>query len=76
MRLRADRDAFKALLGSHREQGIINAKTRWKRYRELIRKEAQYLAVENNMQGARPKVRLAALCSLEACIQQCVLDIS
>lgn len=52
---RKNRDAFKELLAHHRKEGVINAKTRWKEYQPIVRKEAAYEAVEKNLSGSRPK---------------------
>lgn len=34
---------------------MINVKTRWKHYGELVKKHEAYLAVEKNTSGSRPK---------------------
>jgi hypothetical protein len=52
---RAGRDAFKATLRKHAEQSIIQAKSRWQRYREVVRKEPEYLSLAANTTGSRPK---------------------
>lgn len=53
--MRADRDAFRVLLKKHREQGVLKARTHWRRYREVIRKEPEYLCMETNLAGSRPR---------------------
>jgi hypothetical protein len=49
------RDAFKALLRKHAEQSIIQAASRWQRYREVVRKEPEFLSLVANTSGSRPK---------------------
>jgi pre-mRNA-processing factor 40 len=51
----AGRDAFKELLRKHCEQGVIQARTPWPRYRESVRKEPEYLSLASNTSGSRPK---------------------
>ena len=54
------------MLRKHTEQGIIQARTPWHRYRESIRKEPEYLALVGNVSGSRPKeLFLAALHDIE-----------
>ncbi|KAL4857085.1 Pre-mRNA-processing protein 40A [Chlorella vulgaris] len=52
---RQHRDAFRALLAKHREEGIINAHTRWKEYVPIVAEEESYKAVERNTSGSRPR---------------------
>ncbi|GMH44030.1 hypothetical protein BSKO_11964 [Bryopsis sp. KO-2023] len=52
---RRSRDAFKELLKKHREQGIINAKSRWKEYGNMIQNDEVYIAVSKNKSGSRPR---------------------
>lgn len=53
--LRADRDAFCSMLRKHREQGLLQARTKWRRYRDIIRKDPEYLCMETNLSGSRPR---------------------
>ena len=50
-----DRDNFRALLKKHREQGVLKAKTKWRKYRDIIRKEYEFLCMETNLSGSRPR---------------------
>lgn len=52
---RKARDAFRALLASHRSLGLINVKTRWSEYAEHCSGTEEYKAVELSRSGSRPK---------------------
>lgn len=61
--LRADRDAFCSMLRKHREQGLLQARTKWRRYRDIIRKDPEYLCMETNVSGSRPRELFADVMS-------------
>ena len=52
---RKNREAFRELLGRHRDEGVINAGTRWKDYLVVVSKEPAYEAVDRNTSGSRPR---------------------
>ncbi|WIA16549.1 hypothetical protein OEZ85_013221 [Tetradesmus obliquus] len=54
-RERKNRDAFRALLLRHRDEGSITVHSRWKAYAPLIEESEEYQAVKKNAAGSRPK---------------------
>eukprot|EP00892_Ulva_mutabilis_P004456 jgi/Ulvmu1/2382/UM130_0015.1 len=52
---RKHRDAFCSMLRKHREQGLLQPRTKWRRYRDIIRKDPEYLCMETNLAGSRPR---------------------
>jgi pre-mRNA-processing factor 40 len=54
-RERKNRDAFRALLSRHRDEGSITVHSRWKAYAPLIEDSEEYQAVKKNASGSRPK---------------------
>jgi pre-mRNA-processing factor 40 len=52
---RKARDAFRALLSTHRSLGLINVKTRWSEYFEHCGGTEEYKGVEASRSGSRPK---------------------
>lgn len=61
--MHADRDNFRALLKKHREQGVLKARTKWRKYRDIIRKEYEFLCMETNLSGSRPRELFADVLS-------------
>lgn len=43
------------MLRKHREQGLLQPRTKWRRYRDIIRKDPEYLCMETNISGSRPR---------------------
>lgn len=43
------------MLRKHREQGLLQPRTKWRRYRDIIRKDPEYLCMETNIAGSRPR---------------------
>lgn len=43
------------MLRKHREQGLLQPRTKWRRYRDIIRKDPEYLCMETNFAGSRPR---------------------
>lgn len=64
--MHADRDAFCSMLRKHREQGLLQPRTKWRRYRDIIRKDPEHLCMETNLTGSRPRELFAdVMCELE-----------
>jgi pre-mRNA-processing factor 40 len=54
-RERKNRDAFRALLSRHRDDGSITVHSRWKAYAAMVEDSEEYQAVKKNASGSRPK---------------------
>ncbi|KAK3238699.1 hypothetical protein CYMTET_51308, partial [Cymbomonas tetramitiformis] len=52
---RKNRDAFTAFLKEQQENGLINARTTWREYLPLIKKEDAYEALYSNTTGSKPR---------------------
>jgi pre-mRNA-processing factor 40 len=66
-RERKNRDAFRVLLGRHRDEGTINVLSRWKGYAPLIEDSEEYQAVKKNASGSRSKELFDDIIIVSAC---------